>query len=97
MRRRSVPCNGANSRAGAEAGSLAEPIFQQHPERDEAVAPGNLLAFVVAPAVVGDWHLVNPELPLEDLRGELGLDAEAVRLQAHRPQDLRPQDRKSVV
>jgi hypothetical protein len=55
--------------------SLAESISQQHPQRDNPVAPPDLLPFVVAAAVVGDGNLVNAVAPLEDLRRELGLDA----------------------
>src|SRR5262245_35988539 len=91
-RRQSVPCSDGNSRAGAREGSLAEPVLQQHPQRDEAIAPRNLLPFFVAPAVVGNWHFVDAIVPLENLGGELGLDAEPVRLERQRPEHLAAHD-----
>ena len=53
--------------------------FSEHPQRDDAVAPADFLALVVAAAVVGDRNLVHAIAALEDLRRHLRLDAEAVR------------------
>src|SRR5262245_2786990 len=64
----------------AEAGarSFSEPIFDQHPQRDDSVAPRDLLPVFVATAVVRDRHLVDAVPALEHLRGDLGLDAKTV-------------------
>ena len=61
---------------------LDEAVFEQHPERHEAGRPRDLLAFIVAAAGVGDRHFVDAVAALEDLRGDLRLDAEAVRPRA---------------
>ena len=81
-RRRTARDTGGRTAAGAGARSLGEPVLQQHPQRDEAVAPGDLLALFVAAAVVGDRHFVDAVAALEDLRRQLRLDAEAVRTPA---------------
>src|SRR5712671_5137365 len=83
-------CRALRSEGAGRTRSLGKAVFEQHPERDDTVAPGNLLAFVVAAAVVGDRHFVDAITPLEDLRRDLRLDAEAVALEPERPQHLDP-------
>src|SRR4029079_8626925 len=78
------------SEGGGITSSLGKAIFEQYPQRHDAVAPGDLLAFVVSPAVVGDGHFVDAIAPLEDLRGDLRLDAESVALELEGPQHFHP-------
>ena len=58
--------------------TVRDPDAQQHPDGAKAVAPGDLLPLLVAAAVVGDRQLVDPQLALADLAGDLGLDPEVV-------------------
>ena len=50
----------------------------RRPERDEAVAPGDLLALVELAAGVRDRHLVDADALAQDLGRDLGLEVEAV-------------------
>src|SRR5215831_10844829 len=47
----------------------------------DPVAPGDLLAGGIVSAVIGDRNLVDPAPLARDFRGDLGLKAEAIRLQ----------------
>src|SRR5437773_12358579 len=80
----------ARSRSTAGTRSLAEPVPDEDPERDDPVAPPDLLPFLVPPAIVRDRNLVDAVAALENLCRQLGLDAEAVRPQRHRPEHVRP-------
>ena len=53
--------------AAAIPGLAADANSDQHPDRPEAVAPGDLLALGVRAPVVGDRHLVDPQLAPADL------------------------------
>ena len=67
------------SRAGVRGrGLLADPDAQQYPDRLEPVSPRDLLPLRVRPAVIRDRQLIDAELPLADLRGDLRLDREVV-------------------
>ena len=44
----------------------------------EAVCPDDFLALLVSAAMIGDGHLVDPELALGHLGGDLRLDAKAI-------------------
>src|SRR5437763_909301 len=77
VRRRRTPCV-----------SPGKPDAQQHPDRAEPVAPGNVLALGERASVVRDRQLVDPEPALADLRRDLRLDPEPVLTQVERPQDV---------
>src|SRR5262252_4527241 len=53
-----------------------------------AVLPADLLPLLVRSPAVADGNLVDPQLHLGDLGGQLGLDAEAVLLDDQRLRDL---------
>src|SRR5262249_54383216 len=72
------------TRSISRDGSAREADSEQHVDRAEPVAPGDLLALVVAAAVVRDRQLVDPQVALADLARDLGLDAEAVLTQVER-------------
>ena len=55
-----------------------EVTAQDHPQRAHRVLGADLLAFVVRAAVITDRHFVNRGLPLGELDGDFGLDAEPV-------------------
>src|SRR5204863_5893860 len=57
---------------------------------DDAVAPSDLFALVISPPVVGDGHFVHAIPALENLRRNLGLDAESVALELERSEHLDP-------
>src|SRR5262245_58877422 len=57
------------------------------PQRDDAVAPTDLLALGIGAAVVGDRNLVDPHPEPRRLDHQLGLDVEAVGPQRKLLQD----------
>src|SRR5262249_32960310 len=61
--------------------SAEESEHEHAPERDETVAPVDLLALGVRPPVVGDRHLVDADAEPSRLDHELRLDVEAIRPQ----------------
>src|SRR4029079_11213024 len=61
--------------------SIHEAVLDEGPPRDEAVAPGDLLALVDLASGVRDRHLVDPDAAAQDLRRDLGLELEARRPQ----------------
>src|SRR5439155_4711561 len=61
---------------------------QEHADRLEAIPPRDLLPLCVGAAVIRDRQLVDAELALADLGGDLRLDAEVVLTQVERAQDL---------
>src|SRR5207302_6830020 len=68
-----------------------QPHREEHVQRLEPVAPGDLLALRVRAAVVGDRELVDPQTAEADLRGDLRLDPEAVLAQVERAQNVDPE------
>src|SRR4051794_16944004 len=68
--------------SGTRAGSVGKAELGKRPQRRETVAPSDLLALVELATGVGDRDFVDADLPLQDLRGDLGLDVEAVAPQA---------------
>src|SRR6266699_3906855 len=84
------PCKALRTEGAGGTRSLCKAILEQDPERHDAIAPGNLLALVVTTAVVSNRHFVDAITALEDLGGDLRLDAEPVALQLKRPQDFHP-------
>ena len=61
--------------------SSQHPILQDAVNRPYAVAPADLLSFLVRPTLIGDSYLEDPEtLDLRKLGGDLGLEAKAIRL-----------------
>src|SRR6185503_9620261 len=67
-----------------------EAMFEENPQRDDAVAPADLLAFFVCASVVADGNFVDAVAALEDLGGDLRLDAKAVGLEIEAVEDLAP-------
>src|SRR5262249_31785458 len=68
----------------------AETDANEHAQRLDTVAPGDLLALRVRAAVVGDRELVDPQiLPSTQAAGDLGLDSEIVFAQLERADHLR--------
>ena len=53
-------------------------IFDDGVRRSEAIAPADLLAFVVRASVIGNPHFENPAPQLGDLCNEFRFDAKAV-------------------
>src|SRR5437764_13975541 len=78
------------SRAGAsaDAASVREPILHERPDGGDAVAPGDLLAVLVSAAVIRNRDLVHTIPALENFGGELRFDAESIRSEGHRTQDV---------
>src|SRR5882672_6921429 len=70
------PCAGSG---GSEAPSVAKAELHEGPQRCEAVAPRDLLAFVELTAHVRDRDLVDADPSLQDLRRDLGFDVEVIR------------------
>ena len=62
------------------------------PQRGDAIAPRDLLALVVVAAVVGDRLLVDAAAQPRDLRRDLRLEPEPVRLDLDLPQHLAAED-----
>jgi hypothetical protein len=58
----------------------------------DPVAPRDLLALAVLAAVVRDRQLVDPQLALADLCGDLRLDREIVLAKDERAEDVRAED-----
>src|SRR4051794_37398154 len=56
--------------------SIHEAVLDEGPQRDEAVAPGDLLPLVELAAGVGDRDLVDADAAAQDLGGDLGLELE---------------------
>src|SRR5687768_5448398 len=67
-----------------------EAVFEDRPQGREAVDEADLLALFVGATAVGDRHLVDPVAPLRDLRGDLGLEVEAVRTDLDLREHLAP-------
>ena len=67
---------------------LPHRVAHDRPEGRDGVLPADLLAFLVGAPVVRDRHLVDPVAAPRDLRRDLGLEAEAVRLDGDRLDDL---------
>src|SRR5579872_558257 len=55
-----------------------QPEVQDDAERADAIAPTDLLPFLIGTAVIADGNLVNPQLSLGRLHRDLGLEAETV-------------------
>src|SRR5688572_16267254 len=72
-------------------GSVEETIPHEADDGPDPVGPPELLSLRVAAAVVGDADLVDPAAEPRDLRGDLGLEAEAVLLDADRARHLAPE------
>jgi len=82
-----------NGHAGFVIDVGGEGILGDDPEGFERVFQADLLAFLVGAAVVADRDFVDSGLPLGELNGDLGLEAEAVgpdgnALQQGRPEGL---------
>src|SRR5437016_4299161 len=71
----------AAQRGRSASESVGKAELGQRPQGREAVEPRDLLAFVELAARVGDRYLVDPDAALQNLRGDLRLDVEAVGTQ----------------
>src|SRR3989344_3374662 len=65
-----------------------EAAAQQGPEVSPTVPPGDLLAFGVGAAAVGDGRLVDAQMPFADAGGHFRLEAEAVGLERDGAEDV---------
>src|ERR1700688_2313420 len=76
------------SRASVGPSSPQDPHPKQDPDGAKTVTPGDLLAFLVAAAVVGDGELVDTQLAPAHLARDLRLDPELVLAQVERHDHL---------
>src|SRR3954449_5888721 len=67
--------------SGSDGASVGKAELGKGPECRKSVAPGDLLALVELATGVRDRGLVDADPALQDLRGDLRLDVEAVAAQ----------------
>src|SRR5439155_7118794 len=65
-----------------------KPAREQSSDRRQAVGPADLLAGLLVPALVGDWHLEDPVASSQQLRGDLRLDVVSAAAQIERPRKI---------
>src|SRR6516164_4502147 len=68
--------------------SIRQPVANDAEHRLDPVLQADLFAFFIRAARIADWDLVDAQVFLGDLRGELRLEAEAVRLQDNAVEDF---------
>src|SRR5713101_127503 len=77
---------------GDPGASSEERKDDNSPQRDDAVAPANLLSLGIGAAMVRDRHLVDPYPELGGLDHQFGLDVEAAGTQAEPLEHGHPKD-----